>query len=419
MDNGELMNRRRFFKKAAKGLLPMLGAFIAAPTIFTTLTSCGCNGCEAACSEDCDASCSGKCYGSCSGSCEGGNSGTSCSDCGNSCSGTCSGSSTSPSCSDCSNTCSETCGNSCTGACEKSCADDCSTSCQGACSTSCSTTCEGSATGKSTISEASGTVSGYEYVDLGLSVKWARYNIGASKPEDKGKYYQFADENMDPSAWLQMNKAGYRDYDSISGTRFDAARKVWGSNWRLPTKKECEELLSECTCTVEKYNDIKGMKAVGKNGNSIFFPTNNVYANRYNDGVYLTGNIAKWGDFYVLLCEDMKVGEQWGSWSEGAIRAVTGSSDSGGGNGGGGGSCSGCSNGCSDGCKTTCSGTCPNGCQTLCYGSCENSCGGTCEYVSAGSSCTSCARSCSTHCYHVCTLACSSSCMAYCVNSSK
>ena len=28
MDNDELMNRRQFFKKAAKGLLPMLGAVL-------------------------------------------------------------------------------------------------------------------------------------------------------------------------------------------------------------------------------------------------------------------------------------------------------------------------------------------------------------------------------------------------------
>ena len=31
MNDNELMNRRRFFKKTAKEMLPMLGAFVAAP----------------------------------------------------------------------------------------------------------------------------------------------------------------------------------------------------------------------------------------------------------------------------------------------------------------------------------------------------------------------------------------------------
>ena len=32
------------------------------------------------------------------------------------------------------------------------------------------------------------TINGHEYVDLGLSVKWARYNVGASKPKEYGYY---------------------------------------------------------------------------------------------------------------------------------------------------------------------------------------------------------------------------------------
>ena len=69
--NEELQTRREFFKKAAKGMLPMLGAFIATPTILTTLTSCGgCDGCEAACQDDCEATCTGSCVTSCTGACK-------------------------------------------------------------------------------------------------------------------------------------------------------------------------------------------------------------------------------------------------------------------------------------------------------------------------------------------------------------
>ena len=74
MNNDELMNRRRFFKKAAKGLLPMLGAVVAGPSaVMETLTSCskdggGCDGCEAACMDSCQTTCSGSCVGAASGS---------------------------------------------------------------------------------------------------------------------------------------------------------------------------------------------------------------------------------------------------------------------------------------------------------------------------------------------------------------
>ena len=70
MDNDELMNRRQFFKKAAKGLLPMLGAVVMGPSIVMgTLTSCdnGCDGCEAACMEGCETTYTGSCTGGCSG----------------------------------------------------------------------------------------------------------------------------------------------------------------------------------------------------------------------------------------------------------------------------------------------------------------------------------------------------------------
>ena len=32
----------------------------------------------------------------------------------------------------------------------------------------------------------------YEFVDLGLSVKWATCNVSATKPEESGGFYQWA-----------------------------------------------------------------------------------------------------------------------------------------------------------------------------------------------------------------------------------
>jgi hypothetical protein len=111
-----------------------------------------------------------------------------------------------------------------------------------------------------------------EAVDLGLSVKWASYNVGATKPEEEGDHFGWADptgtkisENLDdyPSANPPSN---------ICCTEYDMARAKWGSNWRLPTKAEEQELIDKCTWTWTKQNEVKGYKVVGPNGNSIFLP---------------------------------------------------------------------------------------------------------------------------------------------------
>ena len=77
MDNEELQNRREFFKKAAKGALPILGfAFLASNPIVAKAhkTAMGCTGtcyqgCYGGC-KGCQYSCSGTCKGSCRATCQ-------------------------------------------------------------------------------------------------------------------------------------------------------------------------------------------------------------------------------------------------------------------------------------------------------------------------------------------------------------
>lgn len=72
--NEELQSRREFFKKAAKGALPILGILTFGPTI---LSSCekdddeGSDSCKKGCSGSCSESCSGNCYGGCTDQCHG------------------------------------------------------------------------------------------------------------------------------------------------------------------------------------------------------------------------------------------------------------------------------------------------------------------------------------------------------------
>lgn len=424
MNDNELMNRRRFFKKTAKEMLPMLGAFVAAPTvIMSTLTSCGddCDGCEAACRDNCVDSCKSSCYESCSDSASGGG----CSDCSSSCNG-----------SSASNTCS-------------SCANDCSSSCKETCKTSCSNTCEGSATGKFDVSSASGTIDGYEYVDLGLSVKWARYNMGASKPEGYGSYHWIDVEgtsNSFDNLWFKFKDGGV-----LSGTQFDNAYTKWSKKWKTPTKKECEELIKNCDFEFITYNGINGAKLTSKkNGESIFLPASGEYSrysskfetrNKDKFGYYFIGEVVEVYNMGGGRLEIIKFSNSGISISEVypsdiyeyklPVRPVTTGSGSGGSgctgsscssncaNNSTGGGCTGCGSGCSTSCKTNCEGSCINGCNTLCGGQCLYSCGGSCTYVSAGSKCTSCATSCMTYCYYTCDMACSSSCMSQCIYTSK
>jgi hypothetical protein len=70
----ELQSRRQFFKKAAKGALPILGAIALAnmPMLASASeTRMGCygSGCSSGCSYGCANTCVGGCDGSCAGGC--------------------------------------------------------------------------------------------------------------------------------------------------------------------------------------------------------------------------------------------------------------------------------------------------------------------------------------------------------------
>ena len=126
-----------------------------------------------------------------------------------------------------------------------------------------------------------GRINGHEYVDLGLSVKWATCNVGALTPGEYGDYFAWG-ETETKSKYTAENSVTYKKrFGDISGdSRYDAARRNWGGSWRMPTKAECQELGDNCTCTRTTQGGHKGYKVTSKkNGNSIFLP-----AAGYRDG---------------------------------------------------------------------------------------------------------------------------------------
>ncbi len=124
---------------------------------------------------------------------------------------------------------------------------------------------------------------GHGYVDLGLSVKWATCNVGATSPEEYGDYFAwgetstketYGDDNC-PTYGLsisQLQSQGYIDSEGNLTSQYDAATANWGGNWRMPTKAELQELIDECTWTWTTQNGVNGYNVKGPNGNSIFLP---------------------------------------------------------------------------------------------------------------------------------------------------
>ena len=119
----------------------------------------------------------------------------------------------------------------------------------------------------------SGSINGHDYVDLGLSVKWATCNVGASKPEDYGGYYAWG-ETVTKSCYDVENCATcVKDINDIAGTFRDMAHVKWGDKWRMPTSYNFKELLKGCEWIWTIRNGVSGCKVRSlKNGNSIFLP---------------------------------------------------------------------------------------------------------------------------------------------------
>ena len=124
--------------------------------------------------------------------------------------------------------------------------------------------------------ESDGTINCHEYVDLGLSVKWATCNIGASRSEGYGYFFAWCEihpkRKYSKKNSTAFGKNGY--YEDISGdSSLDAATANWGGTWRLPRAGEIQELIDECTWEWTAKNGKKGYEVISKvNGKSIFLP---------------------------------------------------------------------------------------------------------------------------------------------------
>ena len=139
-----------------------------------------------------------------------------------------------------------------------------------------------------------------EAVDLGLSVKWASCNIGASVPEEHGCYYTWGEVKTKNSYSLYNYKWYKSSSYNGSGTEFtkyctsswssnpddkheldpedDAAYFVTKGSWHMPTNAQIKELFNNCTWDYTTRNGVTGYNVTSKiNGNSIFLPESGVF----------------------------------------------------------------------------------------------------------------------------------------------
>ena len=128
------------------------------------------------------------------------------------------------------------------------------------------------------IVAVSGSDAAAEYVDLGLSVRWAACNLGAEKPEQYGSYFAWG-EVAPKISYSKENSATYnKNFRDVSGVKdYDAALSGRGTAARIPTNKELNELCERCTWRWTLFNGIGGMMVTGPNGGSIFLPAAGFY----------------------------------------------------------------------------------------------------------------------------------------------
>ena len=110
---------------------------------------------------------------------------------------------------------------------------------------------------------------GVKLVDLGLSVRWADRNIGATSPKDKGNFYLWGEvtpknEEAKYKPLIKLSKGVVLDANS------DPATVKLGKGFHVPSVTQWKELFDNCK--IEFDQEMKGFVFTGPNGNSIIIP---------------------------------------------------------------------------------------------------------------------------------------------------
>ena len=157
-------------------------------------------------------------------------------------------------------------------------------------------------------------------IDLGLpsGTKWACCNIGASEPTQKGEFYAWGELDAKDSYGCKTYKychpyyyenvhvvKGYEYEDigsDISDSQYDTAHIKWGGNWKMPTKKQIQELVDFCSFKWS-YKGYGGVYLTGPNGGNIYFPAGNFRT----DSTHARGGCWIWSSTLVPEIEEQSL----------------------------------------------------------------------------------------------------------------
>ena len=196
-----------------------------------------------------------------------------------------------------------------------------------------------------------------DLVDLGLSIMWGTFNLGASKPEEYGHYYAWGEsvpktdydwgtyrwgigfEYGDIFKYCSIPLLGWNEFTDDLVTlepEDDAAHLILGDKWRMPTKEEWDELMEGCTRSIVRVDDVIGCKFTSKiNGESIFLPAAGGMSNASSSyvgswGYYWTSslfvetpNLAYLHSFDTVVLNNWRIDDS-GRWNGYSIRPVYG-----------------------------------------------------------------------------------------------
>ena len=193
-------------------------------------------------------------------------------------------------------------------------------------------------------------------IDLGLSVKWASFNVGATEPEGYGDYFAWGETSPKQvyywntykwstgSSWEMTKYCTNDTYGRIDGKTEleladDAAYVNWGSGWRMPSEDQLQELIDNCTTSYATLNGVKGSVFYSKHNDAwLFFPAagwhhrDDIYYLGY-EGFYRSRTLAKYVSNSAQYMNTNKstatisnINERYGGMS---VRAVISSSRSG------------------------------------------------------------------------------------------
>ena len=159
-------------------------------------------------------------------------------------------------------------------------------------------------------------------IDLGLGVKWACCNVGASRPEEYGNYFAWGETapkakySLDNYKWMYIDdhdkfyftkyntssEFGAIDNNTVLDPEDDAATANWHGGWRMPTNDEWTTLIYNCTGTLTTLNGVSGYWVTSKkNGNSIFLPavgSGSHPGSNHND--YWSSSLDTGGPYFAL-----------------------------------------------------------------------------------------------------------------------